>query len=219
MKHVVKLRMLYFISLNTEWCNAMKERFRDIDGVCVIEGDVRQIPVDHTVFVSPANSLGFMDGGIDMVLSRELFPGIQRRVQQKIRELGLQTALGRYYLPVGSACFVPAANTSGIIVAPTMFLPHDVSATQNAYWSTMAALQMWETIQIPNLVLSSHCCGYGRMPSTESAVQMKRAYDDFMAGNKMTPLRVGDQYMLFPNRDDEQPNNYDNREIKEIYIG
>ncbi len=211
--------MLYFVSLNTQWCNAMKEQFRDIPDVLVLEGDIRQVSTADTVFVSPANSLGFMDGGIDLVLSRELFPGIQQRVQRKIRELGLQTALGRYYLPVGSACFVSTANSSGIIVAPTMFLPHDVSATQNAYWSTMAALQMWETTPATNLVLTSHCCGYGRMPATESANQMKRAYDDFTSGNKMTPIRTGEQYLLFPNRDDEQPNNYDNREIKEIYIG
>jgi O-acetyl-ADP-ribose deacetylase (regulator of RNase III) len=212
--------MIIFASLNSEWCSLMRAAFANNPTVRVVEGDVRSIPQHNTVFVSPANSLGFMDGGIDLALSRDIFPRIQRRVQERIRRIGLQTALGRYYLPVGSAIYIPVPDTySGLVVAPTMFLPHTVSHTQNAYWSAVAAFMMHKKcFPVADLVLTSHCCGWGGMSAADSVEQMKRAYEDVLAGNTPPVLKEEDDMLLLPNRDDEQPDNYDNREIKELTI-
>lgn len=216
--------MILFVSMNKHWCDEMWDLCRDISGVRVMEGDVRYVPIRNALFVSPANSLGFMDGGFDLVLSRDMFPGIQRRVQDTIRTVGLQTALGRFYLPVGSAIFVPVPEEqSGLIVAPTMFLPHNVRQTQNAYWATIAALMMHRKQCVISgidyhLVLTSHCCGYGGMPASESVQQMFRAYTDFQAGNIPPILRDDANVLLLPDHNDEQPDNYDNREIKELTI-
>jgi O-acetyl-ADP-ribose deacetylase (regulator of RNase III) len=216
--------MIIFASMNTRWCEQMWDLCRDISGVRVMEGDVRDISKENALFVSPANSLGFMDGGFDLALSRDMFPGIQRRVQDTIRSVGLQTALGRYYLPVGSAVFIPVVEEqSGLIVTPTMFLPHNVSQTQNAYWSAMAALMMHRKqcaisgVQY-HLVITSHCCGYGGMPVEESVQQMFQAYTDFCAGNIPPILRDDTNVLLLPDHDNEQPDNYDNREIKELTV-
>ncbi len=204
---------LHFVSLNETWISEMKLLFPAADVTC---GDVKDIPRERTAFVSPANCLGFMDGGIDLVYSRKMFPGCEQAVKQKIRTLGFQTLLGRPYLPIGSAFCVPVEDTTGLICAPTMFLPHDVSKTRNAYLSFLAALLVCKHVGNYNtLVVTSHCCGYGKMVEAESARQMRLAYDDFQTG-KYPSFNAKPGTILMPLYNDEQPDNFDNREIKEI---
>jgi O-acetyl-ADP-ribose deacetylase (regulator of RNase III) len=212
-----------FISLHNEWVNSMKEHFKDIPIIIIDNCDIRNISIENTCFVSPANSLGFMDGGIDFVLSREIMPGIERKVKKRIQDLGIVSSIGRPYLPIGSVVAVPHGLNTFLIVTPTMFLPHDVRGTQNAYWSFYAALKMWRKLCIEknknfDLVVTSHCCGVGRMTCRDSADQMKRAYDDVVYGKGPVSDREFEDAILFPNRDLEQPNNYDNREIKELQM-
>jgi O-acetyl-ADP-ribose deacetylase (regulator of RNase III) len=156
-----------FISFDNEWVLKMKELFRDVPLIIVEKSDIKNIPIDNTCFVSPANSLGFMDGGIDLVLSRDIMPGIESKVKNRIQELGIQSSMGRPYLPIGSVISVPHDSSTCLIITPTMFLPHDVRGTQNAYWSFYAALKMWHKLcsqknKDLNLVVTSHCCGVGR---------------------------------------------------------
>ena len=59
--------------------------------------DVRDVPAGPgTAFVSPANSLGFMDGGIDFVLSRFMFPGVEASVKAAFAREGAQ--IGRAHV-------------------------------------------------------------------------------------------------------------------------
>jgi O-acetyl-ADP-ribose deacetylase (regulator of RNase III) len=212
-----------FISLHNEWVDTIKDNFKNIPLIIVDNCDIRTIPTENTCFVSPANSLGFMDGGIDLVLSREIMPGIEQKVKKRIEQLGVMSSMGRPYLPIGSVVAVPYNLNTFLIVTPTMFLPHDVRGTQNAYWSFYAALKMWRKLCIQknkkfNLVVTSHCCGVGRMSGKESADQMKHAYDDFIHGKGADIVKEYEDAILFPNRDLTQPNNYDNREIKELQM-
>ena len=210
---------IVFISLNNEWVTQMKTLFK----TSVIEDDIRKITDTSipTLYVSPANSFGFMDGGIDMVLSRELMPGVEQKARQRIRDLHILSALGRPYLRVGSVLYIPHSTSMSLLVCPTMFLPHDVHETQNAYYSAYAAFYMWKRLCEENgiqyrLVMTSHCCGIGRMDPKESATQMKKAYDDFMNNSGASPITVLADGYLFPNYDALQPRNYDNREIHEL---
>ena len=62
-------------------------------------GDVRDVAdPDDTAYISPGNSLGFMDGGIDYVYSRVMFPGIEQELRASIVAMGRKTLLGRPYL-------------------------------------------------------------------------------------------------------------------------
>jgi O-acetyl-ADP-ribose deacetylase (regulator of RNase III) len=215
--------IIKFISLNKEWVDCMKEYFKNTALVIVDSADIREIPRENTCFVSPANSLGFMDGGIDLILSREIMPGIESKVKKRIQELNIISSMGRPYLPIGSVIAVPHDLKTHLIVTPTMFLPHDVRGTQNAYWSFFAALIMWRKLCSQknkrfNLVVTSHCCGVGRMSASDSATQMKRAYDDFIQGKGPQIINEFEDAIIFPNRDLSQPNNYDNREIKELQM-
>ncbi len=207
---------LLFTSLNTRWIDAIQQLFPDSETVC---GDIQTVPRENTTFVSPANCLGFMDGGIDLVYSRKMFPGCEERIRQTIGEIGFHTLLGRPYLPIGSSFGIPVGETTNLICAPTMFLPHDVSETRNAYHSCLAALLCWKKMGgFTTLVFTSHCCGYGKMNEEESARQMREAYDDFLKNN--IPIDTSQRFdvVLLPLVNDEQPNNYDNREIKDISI-
>ena len=217
------MSIIKFISLDKEWVSYMKEFFKNTAMVIVENANIKDVPAEQTCFVSPANSLGFMDGGIDLVLSREIMPGIEQKVKKRIQQLNVISSMGRPYLPIGSVITVPHDLNTHLIVTPTMFLPHDVRGTQNAYWSFFAALKMWRKLCTQknkkfNLVVTSHCCGVGRMPGRESAEQMKRAYDDFIQGKGPQIIKEFEDAILFPNQDLSQPNNYDNREIKELQM-
>ena len=207
---------LHFVSLNSAWIQEIQQFFPEAKTTC---GDIQSVPLDKVAFVSPANCLGFMDGGIDYVYSRKMFPGCEQQVKQKIRDLGFQTLLGRSYMPIGSAFVVPVGDTTGLICAPTMFLPHDVSKTRNAYLSCLASFLVFQKIGLyETLVLTSHCCGYGKMSEKESARQMRKAYDDFLKGTHPRDVCAGPSVVLMPLYNEEQPDNFDNREIKEIPI-
>lgn len=212
---------IHFISLNRDWVDKMKELFASCPNVLIHEGKIQSVPKINATFVSPANSIGFMDGGIDYVLSRIMFPGIQTAVQVRIAEEGHRSGLGRAFLPIASAIWVPTSNAAscGLIAVPTMFQPHDVSGTQNAYWSFLAALALHrKAAPFTTLVATSHCCGYGAMSAEVSAVQMYSAYSDFMAGIVPVDSSVRTDCVAFPAVEDTQPNNYDNREFKNISV-
>ena len=213
---------IHFISLNEKFINEAKDLFGMTKIPATFEiGDIQNVPQKGKAFLSPANSLGFMDGGIDLVLSRKMFPGCEPKVKEMIAEIGKKTTLGRPYLPVGSALWFKVNNNeSALISAPTMFLPHDVSETMNAYWAMMAALQAMEKIEVETegtihtLVCTSLCCGVGRMDEETSAIQIRQAVRDFEEGLRFPEVEdFGVHYVRLPSRDDAQPKNFDNREI------
>ncbi len=224
---------IHLISLNEEFIKEAKELFGMTKTPVTFEiGDIQKVPRKGKAFVSPANSLGFMDGGIDLVLSRKMFPGCEPQVKKMIAEIGKKTTLGRPYLPVGSALWFSVSSSANadkqplvdeesvLISAPTMFLPHDVSETRNAYWCMMACLQAMQKIKvetkgaIDTLVCTSLCCGVGRMDAETSALQMCQALRDFEDGRVFEEVEdFGVHYVILPSRDDAQPRNFDNREI------
>ena len=82
-----KSPLLHFVSLNREWCENIRSLF-DKKEATVSYGDIQKIPLENTAFISPANSMRFMDGGIDLALSQKMFPGVQTIIQAKIKATG-----------------------------------------------------------------------------------------------------------------------------------
>lgn len=101
-------------------------------------GSVLDVPVDAVV--SPANSYGWMRGGIDAVYARA-FP----EVEQQVRSAVLAYHGGE--LPVGEALVVPtgASSPAWLISAPTMREPGEQlpADTVHPYLSARAALRLW----------------------------------------------------------------------------
>ena len=109
-------------------------------GVAVHGGSVLEVGADAVV--SPANSFGWMRGGIDALYSRE-FPGIEDRVRSAI----LASHGGE--LPVGESEFVPTgvASPAWLISAPTMRHPGErlPADTVAPYLAARAVVRMWAT--------------------------------------------------------------------------
>ncbi|MFJ9952052.1 macro domain-containing protein [Kitasatospora sp. NPDC091207] len=115
---------------------AWRAAFADLPEIEIRQGSILDQTVD--AWVSPTNSRGRMDGGVDAVVKRHLGAGIQLRVQRAIRDRFAGT------LPVGSAVCVPsgATNPRFLISAPTMQeSAQNVSATLNVALACAAAFQ------------------------------------------------------------------------------
>lgn len=230
---------LVFASLNSLFLAEISDLFsKTTADIAIHEGDVALlIDSKQTAFVSPANSLGFMDGGIDKVYSQIMWPprdnkaGVEQRVKRSIKQVACLDFIDRAFLPIGSAIIVPADVTKSqwLISAPTMLLPQPVANTRNAYWATLAALRCAENFNraglertgkqlIKRIVLTSACCGYGAMSETESARQIYQAWCDFVAEKHVFEKSYSaDLYFDNPCMAD-QPDLYENADFKRACV-
>lgn len=216
---------IIFITLSESY--AEKIRHHGFDARVMKIQDYQPRPTAKiTYYVSPANSLCFMDGGIDYALSRLVFPGIEALVKEQVRELGRETLLGRPYLPIGSSIILDPQLTQQpgkvLCVAPTMLLPQNVSQTRNAYYATMAVLynilvNHGANLDDTDILLTSFCCGYGRMDEDESIRQMLQGIRDYVTYKPTYKSKEKDKIIVLaePNLG-EQPKYYQNTEWLDI---
>lgn len=209
---------IIFVSLSDIFVNKIKEHGYD-SKLIKIEDYVPE-PNKKIYYVSPANSLGFMDGGIDFALSRKIFPNIENKVKNNIRTIGIKNLLGRYYLPIGSSMILECDDFRSLIVAPTMLLPQDISKTHNVYYATMAILyniiiNKKEKLDNVNIIFTSFGCGYGKMNEDESIRQIIDGINDYKnyKPNVLNNSIIINEPNLF-----EQPKYYQNSEWIEINL-
>lgn len=220
---------IIFITLSETFANLAQEHGFD-SRVQPIQDYQPRPTARRTYYVSPANSLCFMDGGIDLALSRQVFPGIEPLVKRRVRELGRLTLLGRPYLPIGSSIIIDDPNQSvsgppttsehkkSLVVAPTMLLPQAVPQTRNAYYATMAVLyniliNRGENLDDVDILITSFCCGYGRMSEQESLNQILAAICDY---RNYRPQHKSETVILAEPNLGEQPKYYQNTEWIDI---
>lgn len=183
-------------ALTTAWTIA----FKGVPNVTISRGDifstkkgqvVASDPIDvrADAIVSPANSFGFMDGGIDAVYAYQFGPGLQARLQALLTE----SHAGE--LPVGSAVIVPTgrAEIPWCISAPTMRLPEGVANTLNAFLAFRAALlaviahNRSDASPIRTILCPGLGTGVGNMPADRCARQMRAAWDRVVGGRPFAP--------------------------------
>lgn len=143
----------------------------------MLEGDLLELDCD--VLVSPANSFGFMDGGIDQAIDRSYRGAARRAVLDWIAE--------QFYgaLPVGLATVMgmPSRRFPFLVVAPTMRVPGDSRGTINAYLAIRAAFtaifdhKRGLVGRIGSVATPGLCTGVGAMSANDSASQMRAAYE------------------------------------------
>ncbi|MFC5143444.1 macro domain-containing protein [Streptomyces aureoversilis] len=122
--------------INTKVVEAWRAAFADTPGIEIRKGSILDENVD--AWVTPTNSRGRMDGGVDAAIKRHLGAGIQLRVQRAIRDQFAGS------LPVGGAVCVPsgAVNPKFLISTPTMETSsQNVSETLNVALACAAAFQ------------------------------------------------------------------------------
>jgi O-acetyl-ADP-ribose deacetylase (regulator of RNase III) len=158
---------------------AWRRAFADQAAVEVRLGDLLELEVD--ALVSPANSYGIMDGGIDAVLSRH-FPHVEERVQAAIAERGGALPVGRALIVATEDDVVPY-----LVCAPTMEVPGDFGHTTNAFRAMRALLSAIARFNADNegAILSvgvpGLCTGIGGMEARVAARQMARAYAEWQS--------------------------------------
>eukprot|EP01113_Clastostelium_recurvatum_P040872 TRINITY_DN6416_c0_g1_i1.p1 TRINITY_DN6416_c0_g1~~TRINITY_DN6416_c0_g1_i1.p1 ORF type:complete len:229 (+),score=56.07 TRINITY_DN6416_c0_g1_i1:81-767(+) len=168
--------------INPGLAKAWKKCFGECPNVTISSGHIFDISADAVV--SPANSLGFMDAGIDAVYAAHFGQDLMTRVQDTIKT--------KYHgiLLVGQATVIPTKHDSikYMISAPTMEVPRSVHHTTNAYLAFRAALyavldhnktagERGETV-INTLLCPGLCTAIGRMSPKKCAFQMHCAYKE-----------------------------------------
>jgi O-acetyl-ADP-ribose deacetylase (regulator of RNase III) len=163
-------------------CASWRECFEEYEAVEVVEGDYFSRTAD--AMVSPANSFGIMDGGLDLAIRNTLGFEVQRDAQRAI--------VDRHHgeLPIGHAEIVASPHPSWrwVVVAPTMRVPESVARTLNAYLAFRAVLltvakhnREAASARIESIVCSGLGTGIGAMEPRRCAVQMRMAYRSVLA--------------------------------------
>ncbi|WNJ19477.1 macro domain-containing protein [Pontibacter sp. G13] len=179
------------IDLNHELTHAWNRVFEEVPHVEVHTGSIFDHPSD--ALISPANSFGFMNGGIDFAISKNLGWHVEKRVQQRIRN--------EFYgeLLIGQALIVPTdhADFPYLISAPTMRTPMTIRNTPNVYLAmkSILVLAMHGRFedgtpvrdQVSSLAIPGLGTGVGQVPPLVCARQMRIAYEDVM-GEKHASL-------------------------------
>lgn len=172
------LFQLTLVDINPRMVNAWRETFEENPEVNIVQGSMLEQDVD--AWITPTNSRGSMDGGLDGVIKRHLGDFIESRVQQEIgrRHGGL--------LPVGHATCVPTGRPMPrfLISTPTMHASNeDISDTLNVALACAAAFQAarMQNDREPGSVLSLALPGLGantgRVPVEICADLMWTAYN------------------------------------------
>ena len=151
---------------------AWKKHFGDCPDVEVLEADILKTNFQARALVSPANSFGFMDGGIDAIYTELMTGKVQLRVQMAI------AADWDGELPVGSALSVTTDffRFPNLIAAPTMAVPMPVAHTDNAYSAFRAALRVAKAKKFESIACPGMGTATGGISAENCAVQMRRAY-------------------------------------------
>ena len=150
----------------------------DYPNVTTHYGSIFDLPSD--AIVSPSNSFGFMDGGVDWYITDYLDKQLQEELQDEIK-LNWSGEL-----KVGEATYIHTNHEifRYLISAPTMRVPLDIRGTTNVYQSVKAALYLakWDLFQhshINTVTFPGMGTGCGMLPPEIFAVQFKAALEDY----------------------------------------
>lgn len=171
-------------AIDPELFHAWEDAFQDIGQVSSHLNSIFEVSGD--TLISPANSFGFMDGGIDALYTELFGEQLQMAVQKRIQT--------RYFgeLPVGQAFVIdlptPYKQFKRMIVAPTMRVPEHISGTLNAYHAFRAVLisailhnrYANEKDRIKVLLCPGLGTGIGALDPKTCATQMQFAYHQVM---------------------------------------
>ena len=167
----------------------------DLSNVTVHRGSLLDLSVDAVV--SPANSFGFMDGGIDHLYSRHFGWCVQDRLQNLIR------THHHGELVVGSAEIVETNDLRipFVIAAPTMRVPMILTDTVNPYLAARAALLLVRygtfvagplagepvSAAVASIAFPGLGTGVGRVGPATCARQVRAAIEEVVLGRGNYP--------------------------------
>ena len=182
-------------AVESDLADAWERHCGELPEVKVHRGSIFDLDVDAAV--SPANSFGFMDGGIDRLYSHRFGWEVQDRLQELIRT--------RHHgeLLVGTAEIVETGSPRipYLIAAPTMRVPMVLTDTINPYLAARAVLLLIRYGVIPSGLLAGEPVssvvtsvvfpglgtGVGRVGPNTCAHQVRAAIEEVLLGDGQYP--------------------------------
>jgi O-acetyl-ADP-ribose deacetylase (regulator of RNase III) len=183
-------------SREPELTNAWTKHCGDLDFVTVHSGSILDLACDAVV--SPANSFGFMDGGIDALYSERF--GWQ--VQDRLRQVILERHHGELLIGAAEIVETDYLRMPYLIAAPTMRVPMILGReTISPYLAARAVFllvkkgkftQGEHTGQniaeyVESIAFPGMGTGIGRVPVEVCARQMRAAIDEILLGKFKFP--------------------------------
>ncbi len=145
-------------------------------------GSILDIQCD--ALVSPANSFGYMDGGLDMAISRFFGGQVQERLQEKIQS----KHHGELLVGVAEIVQTDHAQIPYVISAPTMRVPMILKDTVNVYLAIRGLLLLVKYGQfedgiaikekVQTIALPGMGTGVGQVSPEIFVRQMKQAVEE-----------------------------------------
>ncbi len=189
-RRVTQRLKVILTAIQDDLATAWQTTCGDLPGVEVHRGDIFKTGADAVV--SPANSFGFMDGGIDAVYTHVFGPGVQRRLQAAIRKQFHGELL------VGQAHIVETKHQIPyLIAAPTMRVPMLLRDSVNPYLAARAVFllirhgvlgngtpiaKVVKTVAFPGLGT-----GVGQVPPEVCGRQLRAAFEEVLLDMQTFP--------------------------------
>ena len=172
--------------LNNELVDAWKQEFSIYPNFDFHCGDI--FDVSATYLGSPANSFGFMNGGIELLYSNKMGWHIQEEFQKRIIEEYNGEIL------VGQSCIIKTnfPQYANIILAPTMRVPLYLNGTPNVFLSAKAIFLAIKNCGDENAscVIPGLGTGTGYVSYKQCAQKMRMAYEDFYLNKTKFPRNL-----------------------------
>lgn len=161
---------LIFCDIDTDVINALKSQFVSVKEVEFKVGNLLESATN--IVISPANSSGFMDGGIDNDYAFFFGEGLQTKVLERVR------SRPEGFLPIGASALIETGHKKipYFVLAPTMLHP-EMIPSYNVFRAFRAALKCIKTHELgPPIYAPGFGTGVGGVEPDEAAKMMYEAY-------------------------------------------
>ena len=189
------MNKIILAAVEKELFEAWKTFCDDLPNVEIYHGSILDLSVDAVV--SPANSFGFMDGGIDLLYSHRFGWHVQERLQKIIR----QKHHGELLVGQSEIVETGVSQIPFVIAAPTMRVPMVLKDSVNPYLAARAVFLLikhgtffderfkGEPINkfVQSLAFSGLATGIGKIGFNTCARQMRKAIEDFVLDENAFP--------------------------------
>lgn len=150
--------------------------FSDLDRVKVHVQPIAEPGFCADAVVSPANSFGFMDGGVDLIYSQRFGWHVQDSLQGIIK----QKYDGELLVGQAQAVLTRDECIPWLIAAPTMRVPQRITDPVAIRLAMRAALRAADEAGCEHVVSPGMGTGTGRVPPEVAALQMRAGWNDFV---------------------------------------
>jgi O-acetyl-ADP-ribose deacetylase (regulator of RNase III) len=174
----------YLCDTNLELVNNWKEYFSDYDNFSFYHGNIFDLLKnmnEEYMVVSPANSFGDMQGGIDLEYYTKFGYKLEEELQKKI----IEEKYGE--LVVGDALILRIPDSKNYLIsAPTMRVPSGIVNTINVYLAFRAILIQIKEFnennenKVEHIFVPGLGTGIGKVSPEICARQMHSAYSLFL---------------------------------------